>query len=149
MQPRLIKTTYANYTAQEWTGKNESGIIPIGTRILVLADKVAAKTTGGIELTGETQEKQNLAAETGLLVAVGVEAFRWISDRTRKWEGDKPVVGQRLIFERYAGQLHVGLDGQFYRLMEDGAVGGMMILPEDEANTTVLDVGSGEAADTA
>jgi chaperonin GroES len=131
MQPKLIAarqharilTPLAEYEPAQWKGKNTSGIIPIGDRVLVLPDKAPEKTAGGVLMTEQQQDRDGLAAETGILVAIGEAAWKWNSDRTRLFEGTKPEVGQRVWFERYAGSVQYGKDGTAYRIMDDKAVG--------------------------
>ncbi len=122
-KPRLQLTPLAQYVPAVWTGKNASGILPIGDRVLVLPDKAPGKTDGGIHLTEQQQDRDGLAAETGVLVAIGEAAWKWNSDRTRPYDGTKPQIGQRVWFERYAGAVQYGKDGVAYRLMDDKAVG--------------------------
>ena len=122
MQPKLLKTELGEFSTAIFTGKNESGYDPMGDRVLVLPDQGSEKTSGGTFLDQETLERITAAAETGILVACGDEAFVWNSDRRRKWEGRKPEIGQRVYFERYAGALIRGDDGKTYRCMDDKAV---------------------------
>ena len=122
MQTRLIQTAKAIYDAATWSGRNESGRTPFGDAVLILPDLAAEKTKGGILFADTTKESQSLAAETGLVVAVGEGAFKWSADRTRPFEGRKPVAGDRIDYERYAGQQILGVDGQIYRLMTDKCV---------------------------
>lgn len=125
MQPRMIRTPLGQYTPVEWSSKNESGIEPLGDRVLVLPDPFSPTTTGGIDIPDDVVERHTEAAETGVLVAVGSEAWAWNSDRTRRFDGTKPEVGQRVIFERYAGTYQYGADGKRYRLMDDKCIGGL------------------------
>lgn len=128
MRPKLIAgnpilTPLAQYVPAQWSGTNESGLIPIGDRVLILPDKAPEQTAGGVVLTQTTQDHDGLAAETGVLVAIGEAAWTWNSDRTRPFTGTRPKVGQRVWFERYAGSTQYGRDGVAYRLMDDKCVG--------------------------
>ena len=125
MQPKLIRTKHGQYEPAPWNGVNESGITPFGDRVLILPDPFAPTTIGGIIFTDEQRERADMAAETGVLVAMGDDAWLWNSDRARKFEGNKPKVGQRVIFEQYAGSYQFGADGVRYRLMDDKCVGGL------------------------
>lgn len=125
MQPKLIMTPLGQYAPAKWEGANGSGIKPIGDRVLVLPDGAAEKTAGNVFITEDQQERMSMAAETGVLVDMGDEAFKWNSDRSRLFEGSKPEVGQRVYFERYAGAVHHGKDGRLYRLIDDKCVGGL------------------------
>lgn len=142
----MIKTTHAQYDASVWEGENKSGIHPVGSRVLVLTDKSIQKTRKGVHLPNETVDKQDAAAESGVLVECGTEAFVWSSDRTRRWEGAKPEPGNRVIFNRYAGQVHVGDDDRDYRVMEDGEIGAIRDdPPEAEPNPELVARGIAEA----
>jgi chaperonin GroES len=123
LAPKLIKTEIASYRPVEWAGKNESGYTPLGDLVLVLIDQVDEKTLGGVHIPDDVRERQDLAAESGVVVAMGEGAFVWSADRRRPFVGRKPVVGERVYIERYAGQLVSGLDGCRYRLMGDKQIG--------------------------
>lgn len=125
MQPKLIRTEIAQYSPAQWGGENQSGIKPVGEMVLILTDQIRDKTAGGVYITDDQRERQEMAAETGVLVAVGDGAFLWTHDKTRPWEGYKPKVGDRVYIQRYAGQLFPGRDGQRYRMMEYTCVGGI------------------------
>lgn len=125
MRPKLLMTPLGAYMPVEWNGKNESGFKPIGDRVLILPDKAADETSGHVFVPEDIQERMTMAAETGVLVAMGESAWFWNSDRTRRFEGEKPVIGQRVRFERYAGAMHHGADGQRYRVMDDKCLSGV------------------------
>ena len=118
----LSKTRIGQYVESAWDGENRSVHEPIGDSVLVLPDKAATKTAGGIELPDSMRETHSLAAESGVIVALGEGAWTWNRDRTRRFEGKKPVVGQRVSFERYAGTEIIGDDGEMYRSMSDGCI---------------------------
>jgi len=124
MQPRLLTTRKAEYIPAPYFGKNESGCIPIGDRVLVRPD-IAASMSGAIRLPDEVQDRAQLAGSSGVLIALGDDAFTWNGDRTRPWSGYKPIVGDRIYFDRYAGKVILGNDGVEYRLMDDKCVGGV------------------------
>lgn len=123
MKPRMIKTLYAQYVPTEWDGVNNSGWSAYGDRILVLTDRAPEKTAGGITLPPEVKQDHDEAAITGVLIAVGNDAFVWNSDRNRRLEGERPKPGDRVMFVKYAGELLYGDDGLLYRVMEDRAIG--------------------------
>jgi co-chaperonin GroES (HSP10) len=79
---------------------NDSGLTPLEFFVLVELDPQEKKTAGGIILTENTQERDELAVQEGTLVAISPHAFSYAED----WpEGSKPEVGQRVLFKRYAG----------------------------------------------
>lgn len=124
-----VRTSVAKYVPATWTGTNDAGVEPIGTMVLVLPDIAEDVTTGGI-ITGTPIEQERISAmaETGVVVAVADQAFSWQRDRIHRWEGRKPQPGDRIYMERFAGgpSSYVGLDGRFYRLMEDRCIGGIL-----------------------
>lgn len=126
MQPRLLKTSYAQYVPAEWGGQNLSGWNAYGDRILVLTDRAPETTGGNIMLPESIRQNHDEAAITGVLIACGSDAFVWNSDRSRRLEGDKPMPGDRIMFQKYAGELLFGEDDQLYRVMEDRAIGAIM-----------------------
>jgi len=98
--------------------KNESGIQPFEFRVLVKPEKKEQKTSGGIYIPDEAHDKEKMAVKVGQLVAVGALAFTepdWL---------DKPWVGDWVVFDRYAGAIVEGQDGEEYRLMNDKEIGG-------------------------
>lgn len=122
MQPKLLKIGDATFERAEFDGENHSGFVPIGDKVLVLPDTAADVTGGGIILTGEQVERTTLSAETGVIIALGDGAFEWNSDRSRPWSGTKPEIGERVYMQRYSGQVMMGKDERFYRVMTDVCV---------------------------
>lgn len=130
MQPKLLfKTSIAEYVPAEWTGKNQSGVAPVGDRVLVKPDQAAGTSSGGVMLPDDLRERHTLAAEAGIVVALGDGAFMWNSDRQTPFHGRKPKPGERVCLEKYAGQLVRGDDGEVYRLMESACIAAV-ITPE-------------------
>lgn len=137
LRPKLIKTeTGGLFKPGVFSGTNESGWEPIGDKVLILTDQPAEKSAGGIQFTDTLKERTALAAETGILAALGDGAWVWNSDRTRPFEGRRPRVGDYVYIQRYAGQVILGNDGQLYRLMDESCVAGVKFdhnLTEEEA----------------
>lgn len=125
MQSKILKTGVSEYQRIEWNGANESGAKPVGDYILVMPDLASEQTAGGVFIDARTVERHALAAETGILIECGGDAFVWNADRTRQWDGAKPKPGDRVYFTRYAGQLLHGDDGRTYRVMEDKNIGAL------------------------
>lgn len=120
--PKPVSRLNAEYIPARWTGKDTSGIRCVGVYVLVLMDTVAEQTAGGAYLTLDHQERLQMAAESGILVAVGGSAFR-LNDDGSEWSGVKPLPGDHIQVEQYAGKQVRGRDGQIYRLMTYGNVG--------------------------
>ncbi len=127
MRPKILTTDVATYAIGEWSGKNTSGLDAFGDNILVLPDKASETmgTKGVIFAPQKTQDTMSLASESGVIVHAGEDAFRFSPKTGRPYAGRVPKVGDRVIFERYAGRARVGKDGNIYRLMTDSCVGGI------------------------
>lgn len=123
MELKVIKTQVGEYILAEYQGYNTAGFEPVGDRVIVLPDMPAEATKGGVFLTEDLQEKQAASADTGVIIAVGDDAFTWNSDRTRDFGGTKPKPGDRVYFERFAGGVMMGADGLLYRVMDDKCIG--------------------------
>src|SRR5579871_1270805 len=83
MQPKLLKSSQlGEFIPAQFTGVNESGYEPLGDRVFVLPDQAAAKTSGGIDLPAELVDRHTMASETGVIVAIGPDAFKWTPDKT-------------------------------------------------------------------
>lgn len=117
MDPKLVKTEIAEYERAAWKGANTSGIKPIADKVLVQPDK-ASGAFGSIHIPEDMQRRHSLAAESGLLVAVGRDAFGTIPVAAMK-----PQPGARVFIERYSGQVIKGTDGEMYRLMDASCIG--------------------------
>lgn len=111
----------AAYVVATFEDENTSGLEVFGKNILVLVDECANASSGGILLPDAKIEQMTEASVTGCIYALGGEAFRMFDDGTR-WSGDKPEVGDRIYFEKYAGIKCRGVDGGFYRVMDFRAV---------------------------
>jgi co-chaperonin GroES (HSP10) len=99
---------------------NKSGINPVGWRILIEPQEVKKVSKGGILLTTETSaEREQMGNTTGIVVAMGDQCF---NDQDTKW----CVVGDKVIFAKYAGLLYLGKDGKQYRMINDKDITGTL-----------------------
>lgn len=90
---------------------NQSKIQPREFKILIKPVTVEEKTSSGIILAAQTQEKEQMAQVRGTLVAVGGNAFE-------DWN-DAPELGDTVYIAKYAGYIVKGEDGEEYRLCND------------------------------
>lgn len=118
MKEKVLKTSVAKYAAPKWTGTNVSGWTPIGSRVIVAPYEPESITQGGIELPPDVVARNAMAAEAGVLVAMGPDAFS-------NYEF-KPKPGDHVYMERFAGQVMPGYDNKPYRLMEDSCIGAVL-----------------------
>lgn len=124
METKLIKTSQAEYEAANWNGKNECGYDPIGDRVIILPDKAASQTSGGVYIDDSLVERLNLSSRSGIIIAMGEDAFTWSADRMRPWGvAAKPQPGDRVYFEKFSGVDIIGDDGKAYRVMDDKCIG--------------------------
>lgn len=113
---------------------NSSGIFPSGDRVLIRPDDIEKKTKGGIIIAETIAEQHQNAQSTGVLVAVGPDAFTHQTTLTERFiDGSwKPVertttgysgpfanIGDRVAFAKYGGLQVEGEDGVVYRVMND------------------------------
>lgn len=93
---------------------NPSGITPLDHTVLLLPDKTEEITKGGIIIPDQTKDRQQFAATTATLVAIGMNAFG-------DWGGlnARPKVSQTVLTAKYAGMRQKGADGVDYILCKD------------------------------
>ncbi|MCK4540808.1 MAG: co-chaperone GroES [Spirochaetales bacterium] len=77
-------------------------IIPIGDRVLVKAEEVEEKTSGGIYIPQTAQEK----TQSGIVVEIGDDK-----------DEIKVKVGQKVMYEKYAGTT-IDVDGTDHLLLK-------------------------------
>ena len=100
---------------------------PTGWRLLVLPFKMKEKTKGGLVLAETTLEKQQVASQVGLVMAMGPQCYK---DEERYPEGPWCKVKDWVMFARYAGS-RIKLDGGEMRLLNDDEVLATIDSPED------------------
>lgn len=92
---------------------NESGIFPVGHRILVLPEQVESVSAGGIILHTATQgSREALAQMYGEVVEMGDTCY---ADQPAPW----CKVGDRVSFGKYSGLIYTGVDEKVYRVVND------------------------------
>ena len=100
---------------------------PTGWRLLVLPFKMKEKTKGGLVLAETTLEKQQVASQVGLVMAMGPDCY---ADKERYPEGPWCKVKDWVMFARYAGS-RIKIDGGEMRLLNDDEVLATIDSPED------------------
>jgi len=100
---------------------------PTGWRMIVLPFKMKEKTKGGIVLAETTLEKQQVASQVGLVMAMGPQCYK---DKERYPEGPWCKEKDWVMFARYAGS-RIKIDGGEMRLLNDDEVLATIDSPED------------------
>ena len=100
---------------------------PTGWRILVLPFKMKETTKGGLVLAETTLERQQVASQVGLVMAMGPQCYK---DNERYPEGPWCKEKDWVMFARYAGS-RIKIDGGEMRLLNDDEVLATIDSPED------------------
>ena len=100
---------------------------PTGWRLLVLPFKMKEKTKGGIVLAETTLERQQVASQVGLVMAMGPQCYK---DKERYPEGPWCKEKDWVMFARYAGS-RIKIEGGEMRLLNDDEVLATIDSPED------------------
>jgi chaperonin GroES len=90
-------------------------IKPVEYKVLIKPEKIEDRSAGGIYLPDSARERQQYAVDRGEIVAIGEGFFGELP-------GPKPKVGDRVIYNKYAGSLITigeGRDRTEYRLIND------------------------------
>jgi co-chaperonin GroES (HSP10) len=114
LAPRLIKGFQADYVRADWDGHDYSGCVPLGPNVLIRMDLCSSETGGGIQLTDDMIDRMTTASVTGCVVRMGTTAFRG--------DPEPPKVGERVTIVKYAGEVCIGDDSVFYRVVDEGAI---------------------------
>ena len=92
-----------------------------------LAFKMKDKTKGGVILAEDTLERQQVASQVGLVMAMGPQCYK---DKERYPEGPWCKEKDWVMFARYAGS-RIKIDGGEMRLLNDDEVLATIDSPED------------------
>lgn len=98
-----------------------------GWRVIVLPYRGARKTKGGIELSDQTLERQQLTTTCAYVLAVGDLAYQ---DKDKFPTGPWCKEGDWIIFGRYAGA-RMAIDGGEIRILNDDEILATIKDPED------------------
>lgn len=99
---------------------NNSGMNPVGWRILIKPQEVKKVSKGGIILSTESNsDREQMANTTGIVIAMGDQCY---IDEPAPW----CKVGDKVIFAKYAGLLYLGKDGNQYRMINDKDITGTL-----------------------
>jgi len=91
---------------------NESGIYPVGNRVLILPENVDKETDWGFQYLDSTVDQVGQASVGGRVIAHGLDCWT-------DFERPFAKVGERVLFAKYHGLTVPGKDGKEYRVMND------------------------------
>ena len=100
---------------------------PTGWRLLVLPFKMKEKTKGGVILAEDTLERQQVASQVGLVMAMGPDCY---ADKDRYPDGPWCKEKDWVMFARYAGS-RIKIEGGEMRLLNDDEILATIDSPED------------------
>lgn len=100
--------------------ESEVKIRPVEFKILVRVEEIEQKI-GSIIIPDTTRERERIAQESGVIVAMGERAC----SEPEIWGGNPPKVGDRVLFSKYAGAVIKKL-GKDYRLIQDKDLGAVI-----------------------
>ena len=98
--------------------KNESGIVPVGHRVLIRTINTERITSGGIVIPDPVAEKKDKEQVRATVIDYGDTA--WMAEGL----GSKPwaAVGDTVLIGKYAGVLVKGKDDVQYRIINDDEI---------------------------
>ncbi len=91
---------------------NDTGIEPVEFKCVVRLDSKDKISAGGVHLPQLTQDRDQMSATTGTLLACGGNAFE-------DWNGRKPAPGDRIMVSKYAGITREADPTDLVRVMND------------------------------
>jgi len=100
---------------------------PTGWRILILPYTIPDSTKGGVLLSDETKERNQLATNVGYVVSLGPDAYK---DEGKFPDGAWCKKGDWVMFGRYAGS-RFKIDGAEPRLLNDDEILAVIDDPRD------------------
>lgn len=89
-------------------------VIPVRHVAIIKPDKLEDKSSGGVWLPETARDRMQTSVDRGELVAVGDGFFEGLP-------GPVPKIGQKVIFDRYAGSL-IKVDKEDFRLCNDDKI---------------------------
>lgn len=100
---------------------NRSGVTAMDLRVIVKPDVPKEKTQGGIIIPESKKDQDRYGATKGEIVSIGENAFTEASATMTP-----PLVGDRVMFGKYAGTRFEGADGEDYIIMNDADILGRL-----------------------
>jgi len=103
-------------------------IEPVGWRVLVRPYEAPEETPGGIVMTNETQQSEEILTYVGQIVAMGSECYKAVTRSGIELSkiDPKPTVGDWIIYGTYGGQSVFTKAGTKYLIMNDDCIMGIV-----------------------
>lgn len=101
---------------------NTTGFKPAGNYLLVKADKVEEKTSGGLYLPETSVEVSKFETATGVIADVGPSCYAYSENFA---DGERYEVGQKIMFTKFSGRVVDAGDGERWLAMKDDAIVGV------------------------
>ena len=118
---------------------NLSGIRPWEYKIIVLPDEVDEKSRGGVLYDEKTRDQMQRGICKGTLVDMSRLAFNYDADmQTVIPVEERPTIGMRILFAKYAGAEIEGVDRRKYRIMNDKDAMGEVVLEDAPQDAEVI-----------
>jgi len=125
--PEHVAKARAKQVKKETKKKEEAKLPePTGWRILILPHQGRGKTKGGVILSDKTVQETQIAANVGLVLKVGPDAY---NDESRFPNGAWCKKDDWVIFAKYAGS-RLNIEGGELRLLNDDEILGVVEDPE-------------------
>ena len=109
--------------------------IPMGWKILIQPNQIKQQTKGGIILPSKAQENEAYLTAHGEVAGIGELAYRERGTGASWRISNKPKIGDRVTYGKYAGQKLV-INGVRFLLLNDDEI--TSILPHDVEVTAYL-----------
>ena len=125
--PEHVAKARAKQVKKEAKKKEEAKLPePTGWRLLILPHQGTGKTKGGVILSDKTVQETQIAANVGLVLKVGPDAY---NDANRYPNGPWCKKNDWVIFAKYAGS-RLNIEGGELRLLNDDEILGVVEDPE-------------------
>lgn len=99
--------------------ENNSGLVPLGCRVLIKPIQAETKTQGGILLPDSAIDAEKARQQDAYIIAIGADSFmREVGGHLEAFP-DKPKIGDKVRIIKYMGDSLIGKDGEEYRLLND------------------------------
>lgn len=109
---------------------NESGIHPVGKKVLIEPDELEEVSEGGIVIPKTALKQHEYAQSIGRVMEIGPDCWYYEFEKNASGDVIKTIgyskaqfeVGDRVCYTKYAGIQMPGKDGKDYRVVNIGDV---------------------------